>query len=615
MKATNVLTEIPKTAKVTLKTFAGKHWYLTMAGCVLSGISSVLSLVPYYYMWLVIKEVIINWDGLAAGMAGGGLISPKLSGQLVSYGWKAVGISLLSMAVYYLALMCTHLSAFRTATNLKTVAMHQLTRLPIGYFKQTGSGKLRRIIDDGAGQTETYLAHQLPDLAGAFVTPVAVLGILLLFDWRFGLISLLPVVIGVIFLFQMMGPGMEVMMAKYQDALEDMNSEAVEYVRGIPVVKTFQQSVFSFKNFHDSILRYRDWSVNYTLSMRLPMCCYTVSINAVFAFLIPAGMLLAGDLITGQSYMTCVLDLVFYVLFTPVCVSMMDKIMHVSENTVEAKDAVKRILNILAVRPLAEPAISKVPADMSVTFDNVVFSYGENYGNALDGVSFQIPAGSLTAVVGPSGGGKTTAASLIPRFFDVSSGSIRIGGVDVREMKSEELMKYVAFVFQDSHLFKKSILDNIRAAKPEADQEEVWRAVKAARCEDIIAKMPDGLNTVIGTKGVYLSGGECQRIALCRAILKDAPIVILDEASAFADPDNEYEIQKAFEELARGKTVLMIAHRLSTVCRADQILVLSDGQLKEAGTHHELLQREGLYASMWKEYQTSAAWKVGGTDE
>ena len=615
MKARKIMTRIPETSKVSLKTFAGNHWYLTMAGCVLSGVSAVLSLAPYYYMWLVIRDAILNWDALTADVMGSGLLASGLAETLVAYGWKAVWISLLSMAVYYAALMCTHLSAFRTATNLKTVAMHQLTRLPVGYFKQTGSGKLRRIIDDGAGQTETYLAHQLPDLAGAFVTPVATLAVLLIFDWRFGLVSLLPVVIGVIFLFQMMGPGMETMMARYQDALEDMNNEAVEYVRGIPVVKTFQQSVFSFKNFHDSILRYRDWSVNYTLSMRLPMCCYTVSINGVFAFLIPAGMLLAGDILTNQSYTTCVLDLVFYVFFTPVCVSMMDKIMHVSENTMEAKDAVKRILNILDAQPLAEPEVSKRPADMSVEFDRVVFSYGEAYGNALNQVSFRIPEGGLTAVVGPSGGGKTTAASLIPRFFDVSSGSIRIGGVDVREMKTEELMKHVAFVFQDSRLFKKSILDNIRSAKPEASLEEVNQAVKAARCEDIIAKMPDGLNTVIGTKGVYLSGGECQRIALCRAILKDAPIVILDEASAFADPDNEYEIQKAFEELARGKTVLMIAHRLSTVCHADQILVMADGQVKERGNHPELLKQEGMYAAMWKEYQTSAAWKVGGANE
>ncbi|WP_207746866.1 ABC transporter ATP-binding protein [Clostridium sp. 1001283B150225_161107_B6] len=594
------MTQLPDTGKVTLKTFAGKHKYLTGAGCVLSGISAVISLVPYLCMWKVIKLAVLNWPEGPDG------------GMLVYWGWMAVASSLLSMLIYFGALMCTHISAFRTARNMKTVALHHLTELPIGYFKGTGSGKLRRIIDDGAGQTETYLAHQLPDLAGALVTPAAVLVLLLVFDWRFGLISLIPMAAGAFFLSRMMGTGMAECMRQYQNALEDMNNEAVEYVRGIPVVKTFQQSIFSFKSFHDSIMRYKDWAVNYTLSLRIPMCCYSVSINGIFAVLIPAGLLLAGDAARGEAYVTTVLDLVFYILFTPVCVTMMDKIMWTSENTVAANDALERILNIIREKPLPEPGVPRKPENHRIEIKDVSFSYNKDGVNALDHVSLTVPQGATAAMVGASGSGKTTLVSLIPRFFDVDRGSICIGGVDVRDMGTKELMKQVSFVFQDSRLFKDSLLNNIRAARPKADKEEVMRAVKAARCEDIIEKMPQGLDTVVGTKGVYLSGGEMQRIALARAILKDAPIVLLDEATAFADPDNEYLIQQAFEKLVEGKTVIMIAHRLSTVCRADCIFVMEEGRVAEQGNHDELLKARGLYAKMWKDYQTSVEWKVGG---
>ncbi len=596
---TKIMTKLPDTDKVTLMTFAGNFRYATWLGCVLSGISTVIGLLPYVYMWLAVKTAIIQWPDVYT------------TGKLVRYGWLAVGTSLLSMLIYLVALLCTHLSAFRTARNMKTVALHHLAKLPVGYIRSLGSGKIRRIIDDGTGQTEAYLAHQLPDYAGAIVTPAAVLFLLFFFDWRFGLISLLPMAVGVYFLSRMMGPGMAESMKQYQNALEDMNNEAVEYVRGIPVVKTFQQSIFSFKNFHESILRYRDWAVKYTLSLRIPMCAYTVSINGIFAFLLPAGLLLAGEAAAGASGLNVVLDLIFYILFTPVCVTMMDKIMFTSEHTLQAKEALARIMGIVNQQPFKEPAKPKHPKDASIEFKDVTFSYEDHTIPAVNHVSFRMPEGAVYALVGPSGGGKTTTASLISRFYDVDQGSILVGGVDVREIGTEELMRRVSFVFQDSHLFKASLLDNIRAARPEASSEEVERAVKAACCEDIIQKFPEGLHTVVGTKGVYLSGGECQRIALARAILKDAPIVVLDEATAFADPDNEYQIQKAFETLVKGKTVLMIAHRLSTVCKADQILVMSQGQVAEAGTHDELLEMQGLYAKMWKDYQTSVSWKVG----
>lgn len=594
----NIMTALPEGKEPGLMTFAGNHRFLTYMGCILSGISAVLSLVPFLYIWMVIRNIVKALPKMADNTV------------LVYYGWMAVAFSLLSMLIYFGALMCTHLSAFRTARNLKTAALHHLSRLPVGYFKTKGSGKIRRVIDDGAGQTETFLAHQLPDLAGALVTPIAVLVLLFSFDWRFGLISLIPMAIGVLFLGKMMGPGMKDCMTQYQAALGDMNNEAVEYVRGIPVVKTFQQSVFSFKSFHDSIMRYKKWAVNYTLSMRIPMCSYTVSINAVFLFLIPAGLLLLNNLAAGRAYTDCLLDLTFYLFFTPICVSMMNKIMWTSENTMMAKDALGRILEILREEPLKEPEKPEFPAGYRIEFDHVTFSYNNGNKEALKDLSFVIPEGSVTALVGKSGGGKTTAASLIPRFYDVDEGSIKIGGVDVRNMKTEELMRQVAFVFQDSHLFKDSLLNNIKAARPDASTQEVEKAIKLAQCQDIIDKMPQGLETVVGTKGVYLSGGEAQRIALARAALKDAPVILLDEATAFADPDNEYRIQKAFQEITKGKTVLMIAHRLSTIRKADQIIVLEEGQAVERGTHQSLMEQDGIYAGMWKEYQTAAEWKV-----
>lgn len=604
-KNKSIMTQLPYTSggKITLMTFAGRHRYLTAAGCVLSGISAVVALFPYLCMWNVVKEVVLGWQ---TGLDGS---------RLIRWGWLAVGSSLLSMLIYFGALMCTHLAAFRTARNMKTAALHHLTLLPIGYFKREGSGKLRRIIDDGAGQTESYLAHQLPDLAGAIVTPAAVLVLLLVFDWRFGLISLIPMALGVLFLSSMMGPGLAESMRQYQNALEDMNNEAVEYVRGIPVVKTFQQSVFSFKSFHDAILRYRDWAVNYAGSLRLPMCGYTVSINGIFAVLIPAGFLLLRGSAGGAAYTTTVLDLTFYILFTPICVSMMNKIMWTSENTMAANDALNRILNILNEKPLPEPERPRIPKDYTVAFENVVFSYQKEGPATVNHVSIQVPQGSTAAVVGPSGGGKTTLVSLIPRFFDVDQGRITIGGVDVKEIGTRELMKLVSFVFQDCRLFKDTLLNNVRAARPEASREEVLCALKAARCEDIIAKMPHGLDTVVGARGIYLSGGEVQRVALARAILKDAPIILLDEATAFADPDNEYLIQQAFERLVKGKTVIMIAHRLSTVAHADQIFVMKEGCVAEQGSHERLLCQGGLYAGMWANYQTSVEWKVGGNYE
>lgn len=576
--------------------FAGKYRILTYLGCFLSAISSIFILVPFICIWKIAYEILSVFPRME-----------KLD-SLSKYGWLAVIFSVIGIFVYFGALMCTHIAAFRTARNMRSEALQHIVKLPLGYFDLHGTGKLRRIIDESSGQTETFLAHILPDLIGAIVTPIAMLVLFFVFDFRLGMISLIPIAISIFFLQKMMGSSMVSAMKEYQNALEDMNNEAVEYIRGIPVVKTFGQTVYSFENFHDSIMRYKRWAVNYTLQLRLPMCNYTVAINSVFALLIPAGILLIASAVDPKLFLS---DFIFYCIFTPIITVIMNKIMFSSENLMLAKDAAKRINGILSEELLEEPINSREAKNSDITFQDVTFSYKGAEAPALDKVSLQIKEGSTVALVGPSGSGKTTLASLIPRFFTVDSGTIKIGGVDIKEISSDNLMKQVSFVFQNTKLFKASLLDNIRFSKPEASREEVLKAAKAAQCEEIFEKMPNGIDTVVGSKGTFLSGGEAQRIALARAILKDAPIILLDEATAFADPENEHKIQKAFEFLTKGKTVLMIAHRLSTIQNADRIMVMDQGKIVESGTHQELLEHKGLYHRMWKEYKKSVTWKVG----
>lgn len=586
--------------QMKLLDFAGNCKPLTILGCILSGVSAILTIIPFICIWKVVEEIFRAMPNIENAQ------------NLVFYGWMGLFFSIASILVYFGALMCTHKAAFRVARNMRSQMLHHIVTLPLGYFDAHGSGKLRRIIDESSGQTESFLAHQLPDLTGAYVTPFAMLILLFAFDWRLGLISLVPLIIGFSFISKMAGASMKVKMKEYQNSLEDMNNEAVEYVRGIPIVKTFQQSIFSFENFHDAIMRYKKWVVEYTISLRLPMTCFTVSINAIFAFLIPAGILLIASVV---DYKLFLLDFIFYVLFTPFCTLMLTRILFSSENSMLAKDALKRVASILNEKPLEEPQNPIKPKDSSILFENVSFAYTGSNTKAVDDISFFVPVGSTVALVGASGGGKTTVASLIPRFWDVDGGKISIGGVNIKDISSSDLMDNVSFVFQDTHLFKSSLLENIRSSKPNASIEEVMRAAKAAQCEEIFAKMPQGINTVVGTKGVYLSGGEAQRISLARAILKDAPIVLLDEATAFADPENEHQIHIAFEKLTRGKTVLMIAHRLSTIQNADCIMVLDEGKIIERGTHKELLENRNRYAEMWKDYKISSQWKVSNPNK
>lgn len=575
--------------------YAGRHKNLTLLGCILSAMSAVLGLIPYVCVWLAARNVLESWPALE-GISG-----------LARWGWTAVWTAIGSIALYFAALMSTHIAAFRTARNIRRTAMAHVLNLPLGFFTGNQSGRLRKLIDDNAGLTEDLLAHKLPDLAGTIVTPIAAIVMLFLFDWKMGLLCLLTMVLALLSMCMMMGGKNAGFFHRYQKEIERMSGEAVEYVRGIPVVKMFQQTVYSFKAFYAAIRDYSDLASQYAMSCRVGQTCFLTFINGAFALLIPAALLLSSS----KDIRTVLVNFIFYALFAPACGQMINRIMYMSEAIMEADEAVGRLDEILGQKPMEESKMQKRPVNANISFDHVTFTYPGADRPALDNVSFSARPGQVTALVGPSGGGKTTAASLIPRFWDTDSGTVAIGGVNVREMNTEDLMSQVAFVFQDTRLFKESLLENIRAARPEATRDEVLAAAHAAQCDDILQKLPQGLDTVVGTKGIYLSGGEQQRIALARAILKNAPIVVLDEATAFADPENEYQIQKAFEVLTKNKTVLMIAHRLSTVQNADSIIVLSDGKVVEQGSHESLLALRGVYTAMWEDYQRSARWKVG----
>jgi len=525
--------------------------------------------------------------------------------HLVEYGWLAVGSSVLAVLVYIAGLMCSHMGAFRVATNLRIQAMEHIVTLPLGLAEAFGSGKLRKIVNESSGATETYLAHQLPDRAGAIATPCGLLVLLFVFDWRLGLLSLVPVALGFLIMVRMTGAGMQEKMKEYQNALDDMANQAVEYVRGIPVVKTFGQTIHSFRQFKDSIDRYRVWVIAYTKELRAPMLWYTTAINGVFAFLIAGGLALTQ----GRGDQAFLLDLLFYIIITPVIALTLTRIMFQSENAMIVDDALQRIDSVLYLAPLPEPAQPKAPVDGSLALERVHFAYDGEHEVIRD-LSLTIPAGRTVALVGPSGGGKSTLAYLLARYFDPQKGVVRIGGVDARQMDKETRMNTVSFVFQNSRLLKASILENVRLGRPSATREEVLRALDLAQCRDILDKLPQGMDTVIGAGGTYLSGGEQQRIAIARVILQDAPIVLMDEATAFADPDNESKVQAAFANLAQGKTVVMIAHRLSTVRNVDRIYVIRDGTVAEQGTYQDLMAQNGLFRQMWDNYQTAAQWKV-----
>ena len=573
--------------------YAGNYRYFTYASWVLSAVSALVALVPFVYIWKILRDVLNAAPDYAQAVS------------IPHYGWMAVLFAVLAYLIYIAALMCSHLSAFRVATNLRLEVSEHLATLPLGFTETFGSGKLRKIIHESTGAAETFLAHQLPDKYNAMATPIGLLVLLLVFDWRLGLLSLVPVALGFVIMSAMTGRRMADKMRQYGNALESMSNEAVEYVRGIPVVKTFGQSVFSFKKFKATIDEYEKWVIAYTKELRMPMMLYTAAINGVFAFLIVGGLLFTRNGVTSEF----LLNLLFYIIITPVISLTLTRIMYMSENELVVADALARVDSVLDAEPVPENDHPRHPKDASVSLKDVHFSY-DGKTDVIKGVSLKIQPGQMVAFVGPSGGGKSTLANLICRFFDVQSGSVRVGGADVRDIPKEELMDTISFVFQNSRLLKGSILDNVRLGRAQATEAEVLAALKAAQCMDIVEKFPEGIHTVIGTKGVYLSGGEQQRIAIARAMLKNAPILLLDEATAFADPDNEARVQAAFAQLAKGKTVIMIAHRLSIVANADCIYVVQDGQIAESGTKDELCAQNGLFARMWQDYQASVQWKV-----
>ena len=590
-----------KGAVSRLLAFAGPRKALTYLGCALSAVSMLVSFGPYVCIWLVARDLIAvapDW-GAATGIA--------------AYGWWAFGLAAASILIYFAGLMCTHLAAFRCASNMRKRTTDHLMHASLGYFDTHASGALRRVVDGCAAETEGLLAHKLPDTAGSIAMIVGMLVLFFVFDWRLGLACLVAVIISLGCMFYMMGGrGMD-FMTRYMESLVKMNKTGTEYVRGIPVIKVFQQTVYSFRAFREAIEEFTRLAQDYAVKWcQVPQSLSLTVINGVAVFLVPVAILVAPG---EGDFAAFLANFAFYAIFSAVIPTAMTRVMFMSEAFQSAADAVARVDEVLAAPVVEAPASPQAPRNNSVSFEDVTFTYSGAETPALEHVSLTVPAGSTVALVGPSGGGKTTAASLVPRFWDVDSGCVHVGGVDVRQMDPHELMDRVAFVFQANRPFRQSVLENVRAARPDATREEVVAALSAAQCDDIIAKLPDGVDTVVGAGGVYLSGGEVQRLMIARAILKDAPIVVLDEATAFADPENEARIQAAFRRLARGRdgaqrTVLMIAHRLSTVRNADMICVLDDGRVVERGTHDELLAAGGLYARMWADYEKSVSWRI-----
>ncbi len=585
----------------------GQWKFILILGGILSAIGAVLTLGPFICIYYIINEILLVNGNMA-------MINTEL---VIEYGWMALILAISGIFFNFLALMCTHIVAFKTIKNVRYDLLKHLAKLSLGFHSLNPSGKIRKIVETNTLQLEDFIAHRIPDLVGSLVTPIAIIILLFYFDWILGIICLIPLILGFIIQFSIMSTSSQKFLAQYQKYLEEMNNSAVEYVRGISVVKVFGQTVYSFKNFYNSIIEYTDFVLKYTLSLEKPMSLFVTIINGAFFLLVPAGIILSNY---ASNYESFVLSFIFYVIFAPVTASMLMKIMYTASDNMLINESLKKIDNLFYEKPLVETKNPEKPLNNNIEFENVNFSYidgeiSENKSLALNNVSFKVEEGTITALVGPSGGGKTTVANLIARFWDVNSGKILIGDVNIKNISSSNLMDKISIVFQDVYLFKDSILNNIRFSKPDATKKEVLESAKLAQCDDILKKLPKGIDTIIGTDGIYLSGGEQQRIALARAILKDSPIIIFDEATAFADPENEYKIQLAFEELTKNKTTIMIAHRLSSIKNVDKILVLDKGKIIEKGNHEELIKKQGQYFKMWNDYKEGLSWNITKSDK
>lgn len=591
----------PKTGLARCLELASNKKGLVFLSAILSSLASIASFVPYIAVYFIIVSII--------------QVYPDLDGlnmsEVMGYGWLALGGIIANILLYFLTIFCSHIAAFGTLYELKIKFSEHITKIPLGYHLTIGSGRFRKIMDDNIESVEGFIAHQFPDFVASVTAPVVMVILLFAIDWRFGLASLVGIILA--FIVQFMGYGSGAMkenMEKYQVALEDMNNASVEYVRGMPVVKAFNQTANSFERLKHAITEYTQWVLKFSLGWQNCMPAFTTIINNIYLVLIPVGILIGSN---TSDFKTFLMTFVFYLLFVPAVAGVLNKIMYVSESFMQINGNVARMDEIFNIPVLPETENSKKPENNDIVFDKVSFSYtGKENDLAIQNVSFKAKQGEITAIVGPSGGGKSTIANLISRFWDVTTGSIKIGNVDIRDIAMNDLMKHVSFVFQDIFLFKQSIYDNIGMGNPNATKEQIIQASKAAQCHDFIMKLPNGYDTVIGTKGIHLSGGERQRIAIARAIIKDAPIIVLDEATAFSDPENEYLIQKAFEKLMQNKTVIIIAHRLSTIRNADKILVMEKGHLVECGNHDSLIQRNGRYFQMWQHYTEAIDWKING---
>lgn len=591
----------PKTGLARCMELASNRKGLIILAAVLSSLAAIASFIPYIGVYFMIRSIIGGFPDLG-----------RLDmGRVMSYGWMALTGILANILLYFLAIFSSHMAAFGTLYDLKVLFADHITKIPLGYHLTIGSGRLRKIMDENIESVEGFIAHQFPDFVASVTAPIVMVILLWAVDWRFGLASLVGILLAFAVEFIGFGSGaMKENMAKYQKASEEMNNASVEYVRGMSVVKAFNQTASSFNKLQEAISGYTEWVLKFSLGWQNCMPAFTTIINNIYLLLVPVGILMGSN---TSDFTEFAMKFIFYLLFVPAVAGVLNKIMYISESFMQIDGNVARMDEILNLPEMPETSHPQKPKGEDVAFDHVSFTYtGNNEEKALEDVTFTAKQGQITGIVGPSGGGKSTIANLISRFWDVSEGKITIGGVDIRDMAQEELMHQVSFVFQDVFLFKQSILDNIRMGNENATEEQVIAAAKAAQCHDFISKLPDGYHTVVGTKGVHLSGGERQRIAIARAVIKDSPIIVLDEATAFSDPENEYLIQKAFEKLMEGKTVIIIAHRLSTIRNADKIIVMEKGHLMERGKHDELVSAGGRYAQMWEHYTEAINWKISG---